>query len=57
MANATTVHKDVSRSSDNVGERLQIWARALGCRPDQVMDVIQRAGLPVEKFWKSLDSQ
>ncbi|MEO5764798.1 MAG: hypothetical protein ABIR52_05760 [Casimicrobiaceae bacterium] len=35
---------------------LGVWARALGCREDQVTDVLSRAGLPIEKLWNSIDA-
>ena len=35
-------------------EALRVWAKALGCRPDQVLHVVQLAGLSEEKLWRSL---
>ena len=38
----------------NAPQALRAWAKALGCRPDQVLHVVRLAGLPEEKLWRSL---
>jgi len=37
-------------------EVLRVWANALGCTPQQVTDVVAKAGLPMEKLWNSIDA-
>ena len=38
----------------NAPQALRVWAKALGCQPDQVLHVVRLAGLPEEKLWRSL---
>ena len=38
----------------NASEALRVWARAMGCRPDQVLHVVRIAGLSEEKLCRSL---
>ena len=44
---------DLQRATET-DEVLHVWAKALGCPADQVTDVVRRAGLPIEKLWKSI---
>jgi hypothetical protein len=54
MTNAQSTTVPVDRIV-RINEGLRIWARALGCSPGQVADVVARAGLPIEKLWNSLN--
>ena len=52
--NSSRQRSEQANGGRNAPEALRVWAKALGCRPDQVVHVIRRAGLPEEKLWRSL---
>lgn len=55
MNTATTPPSPRQRAAE-MFEVLRVWANALGCSPQQVTDVVARAGLPMEKLWNSIDA-